>query len=75
MVVKHFAGKEKKKMEFQFTKEELKGKDSDKMVKSDVDKSITDVQHEDIMDDTDSSFNSKNSESTNLVDKDQKDEK
>ena len=75
MVVKHFAGKEKKKMEFQFTKEELKGKDSDKMVKSDVDKSITDVQHEDIIDDTDSSFNSKNSESTNLVDKDQKDEK
>ena len=75
MVVKHFAGKEKKKMEFQFTKEELKGKDSDKMVKSDVDKSITDVQHEDIMYDTDSSFNSKNSESTNLVDKDQKDEK
>ena len=75
MVVKYFAGKEKKKMEFQFTKEELKGKDSDKMVKSDVDKSITDVQHEDIMDDTDSSFNSKNSESTNLVDKDQKDEK
>jgi len=38
MVVKHFAGKEKKKMEFQFTKEESKGEDLENTLKEDESK-------------------------------------
>ena len=75
MVVKHFAGKEKKKMEFQFTKKESSDKDSENMFENNVDKSITDIQHEGITDDVDSNFNSKDSENTNSVDKNQEDEK
>ena len=64
MVVKHFAGKEKKKMEFQFTKEESKDEDLDNLSGKNEDKSITDIGHESITDDIENTFKN-NSDSEN----------
>jgi len=57
MVVKHFAGKEKKKMEFQFTKEESKDENSENTLKQNESKVDMD-QKETIEKDSDNTYKS-----------------
>ena len=75
MVVKHFAGKEKKKMEFQFTKEESKVEDSENNLKKDESKVRVD-QKETIEEDLENNFknndNSKNGKSSENNDSENK---
>ena len=51
MVVKHFVGKEKKKVKFQYTKDESIDNDSNDVIKNNKDESIEDTQHKGIVDD------------------------
>ena len=56
MIVKHFAGKEKKKMKFQYTKEESKDEDSDSILNEDESKIDTD-QKEKVEEYSNNTFN------------------
>ena len=59
MVVKHFVGKEKKKIKFQYTKDESIDDDSDSTLEKYKDESITDIRHRGIVnEDTDNDFKS-----------------
>ena len=71
MVVKHFAGKEKKKIKFQHTKDESVDNDSNNIVKNNKDESLSDIRHKGIVDDdTNNTFeNKKDSEYTKSSDK------
>ena len=73
MVVKHFAGKEKKKIEFQYTKEKLVDEDSSNISEDYNDESIGEIRHKDIVneDSKDTFENKKDSESTASTDKDE----
>ena len=73
MVVKHFAGKEKKKIEFQYTKEKLVDEDSSNISEDYNDESIGEIRHKDIVneDSKDTLENKKDSESTASTDKDE----
>ena len=66
MVVKHFAGKEKKKIKFQYTKDETVDDDSDDVFQNDKDETVSDIHHKGIVnDDSNSTFdNSQDSEYT-----------
>ena len=73
MVVKHFAGREKKKIEFQYTKEKLVDDDSSNISEDYNDESIGEIRHKDIVneDSKDTLENKKDSESTASTDKDE----
>ena len=73
MIVKHFAGKEKKKIEFQYTKEKLVDEDSSNISEDYNDESIGEIRHKDIVneDSKDTLENKKDSESTASTDKDE----
>ena len=73
MVVKHFTGKEKKKIEFQYTKDESVNNDSNDIVENNKDESTDDTYDKRIVDDnSDSTFeNKKDSEYTKSLDKDE----
>ena len=73
MVVKHFAGKQKKKIEFQYTKEKLVDEDSSNISEDYNDESIGEIRHKDIVneDSKDTFENKKDSESTASTDKDE----
>jgi len=71
MVVKHFAGKEKKKMEFQFTKEESKDNGSKKFIEKNEEES-KEIHDLDINDDTKNTFNNTDSKNPDSLDKDVK---
>ena len=65
MVVKHFAGKEKKKIEFQYTKDSSEVNDSDNSLEENKDESTDNTLHKEIADDSDKSFeNNSDSEYT-----------
>ena len=71
MIVKHFAGKEKKKIKFQHTKDESVDNDSNNIVKNNKDESLSDIRHKGIVDDdSNNTFeNKKDSEYTKSSDK------
>ena len=63
MVVKHFAGKEKKKIEFQYTKDDSsEDEESDNTLEEHKDEPIADIHHKGIVDDTDITIEKKDSE-------------
>jgi len=73
MVVKHFAGKEKKKIEFQYTKDKSVNDDSKDIVKNNRDRSIDDTYDKEIVDDNSNNTFEKKEESeyTKSSDKDE----
>jgi len=73
MVVKHFVGKEKKKVKFQYTKDESVDNDSNDVIKNNKDESIEDTQHKGIVDDNSNNTfeNKKDSEYIKSSDKDE----
>jgi len=73
MVVKHFTGKEKKKIKFQYTKDESVNNDSNDVVENNKDVSTDDTYDKKIADDnSDNTFeNKKDSEFTKSLDKDE----
>ena len=73
MVVKHFTGKEKKKIKFQYTKDESVNNDSNDVVENNKDVSTDDTYDKRIADDnSDNTFeNKKDSEFTKSLDKDE----
>ena len=73
MVVKHFVGKEKKKVKFQYTKDESIDNDSNDVIKNNKDESIEDTQHKGIVDDNSNNTfeNKKDSEYIKSSDKDE----
>jgi signal peptidase len=73
MVVKHFAGKEKKKIEFQYTKDKSVNDDSKNIVKNNRDRSIDDTYDKEIVDDNSNNTFEKKEESeyTKSSDKDE----
>ena len=72
MVVKHFAGKEKKKIEFQYTKDESVNDDSDNVIENSKDDSIEDAHEKVVNDDSNNTFESKkDSEYTESANKDE----
>ena len=73
MVVKHFAGKEKKKIEFQYTKDKSVDGDSNDVVENNKDESVSDIHHKGIVDgDSNRTLdNNKDSEYTKSSDKDE----
>ena len=73
MVVKHFAGKKKKKIKFQYTKDESVDDDSNDVIKNNKDESIEDTQHKGIVDDNSNNTfeNKKDSEYIKSSDKDE----
>ena len=73
MVVKHFAGKEKKKIEFQYTKDKSVDGDSNDVVENNKDESVSDIHHKGLVDgDSNSTLdNNKDSEYTKSSDKDE----
>jgi len=73
MVVKHFAGKEKKKIEFQYTKDESINDKDDNVIEDNKDKSINDKDDKVITDDdSENTFkNTKDSEYTKSTEKDE----
>ena len=73
MVVKHFVGKEKKKVKFQYTKDESIDNDSNDVIKNNKDESIEDTQHKEIVDDNSNNTfeNKKDSEYIKSSDKDE----
>jgi signal peptidase len=70
MVVKHFAGKEKKKIEFQYTKGESIDNDSDD-IENKKDETKEDMHDQEIVRDTDDFDNKKDSEDTKSSNKDE----
>ena len=70
MVVKHFAGKEKKKIEFQYTKGESIDDDSDD-IENKKDETKEDMHDQEIVRDTDDFDNKKDSEDTKSSNKDE----
>jgi len=63
MVVKHFAGKEKKKIEFQYTKDDSsEDEESDNTLEEHNDEPLADIHHEGIVDDTDITIEKEDSE-------------
>ena len=63
MVVKHFAGKEKKKIEFQYTKDDSsEDEESDNTLEEHKDESIADIHHKGIVGDTDNTIEKEDSE-------------
>ena len=63
MVVKHFAGKEKKKIEFQYTKDDSsEDEESDNTLEEHKDESIADIHHKGIVDDADNTIEKEDSE-------------
>jgi len=65
MVVKHFAGKEKKKIEFQYTKDSSEVNETDNSLEENKDESTDNTLHKEIADDSDKSFeNNSDSEYT-----------
>jgi len=73
MVVKHFVGKEKKKVKFQYTKDDSVDNDSNDVIKNNKDESIEDTQHKGIVDDNSNNTfeNKKDSEYIKSSDKDE----
>ena len=73
MVVKHFTGKEKKKIKFQYTKDESVNNDSNDVIENNKDMSTDDTDDKRIVDDNlDNTFeNKKDSEYTKSLDKDE----
>jgi len=73
MIVKHFTGKEKKKIKFQYTKDESVNNDSNDVVENNKDMSTEDTDDKRIVDDNlDNTFeNKKDSEYTKSLDKDE----
>ena len=73
MVVKHFTGKEKKKIKFQYTKDESVANDSNDVFENDKNESLSDIRHEEIVDDdSNNTFeNREDSEYTKSSDKDE----
>ena len=73
MIVKHFTGKEKKKIKFQYTKDESVNNDSNDVVENNKDVSTDDTYDKRIADDnSDNTFeNKKDSEFTKSLDKDE----
>ena len=73
MIVKHFAGKEKKKIEFQYTKDESVDNDSDDVVGNNKDESIEETPDKRIVDDNSNNTfeNKKDSEHTKSSEKDE----
>ncbi len=73
MIVKHFTGKEKKKIKFQYTKDESVNNDSNDVVENNKDMSTEDTDDKRIVDDNlDNTFeNKKDSEFTKSLDKDE----
>ena len=65
MVVKHFAGKEKEKIEFQYTKDSSEVNETDNSLEENKDESTDNTLHKEIDDDSDKSFeNNSDSEYT-----------
>ena len=63
MVVKHFAGKEKKKIEFQYTKDDSsEDEESDNTLEERKDEPIAEIHHKGIVDDTDITIEKEDSE-------------
>ena len=73
MVVKHFAGKGKKKIEFQYTKDKSVDDDSNDVIENDKNESLSDVRHEEIVDD-DSNNTFENREDSEYIKSSDKDE-
>ena len=73
MIVKHFTGKEKKKIKFQYTKDESVANDSNDVLENDENESLSDIRHEEIVDDdSNNTFeNREDSEYTKSSDKDE----
>ena len=63
MVVRHFAGKEKKKIKFQYTKDDSsEDEESDNTLEERKDEPIAEIHHKGIVDDTDITIDEKDSE-------------
>ena len=70
MVVKHFASKEKKKVEFQYTKDKSEDNESNSVLKENKDDSIDDIHHKGMIEDSNGSFeNNDDSEHTKSSEK------
>jgi signal peptidase len=79
MVVRHFAGKEKKKIKFQYTKDDSsEDEESDNTLEEHKDEPVADIHHKGTVDDTDITIEKedseyiKSSETDELVDDDKK---